>query len=267
MKGVKKILTICLTLAVAMTVLFPMNAEAATKPMLKQTKANIHVGDSLELGLKKSVKGAKITWSSTKKSIVTVDKKGTIKGVKKGKATIKCKVVVKKKTYNLECKVTVYDKVSASRILGVNNEYPEFFYMDLILEYANNVKQAFEINDLEYGFYRDDKFVKHEKGTTFTLRKFDDYTFFSDEKGWFGIQDATMELVNVNISETANGDYKGTAIQVHKSGLTPDNWNGETYWFMHGTDMNGAQFEAWVSFEFVYISQTDEYYIIVWDVA
>lgn len=47
-------------------------------------------------------------WSSNKKTVATVSKKGVVKAVKAGTANVKCKVVTKsKKQYTLTCKVTV----------------------------------------------------------------------------------------------------------------------------------------------------------------
>lgn len=47
-------------------------------------------------------------WSSNKKTVATVSKKGVVKAVKAGTVNVKCKVVTKsKKHYTLTCKVTV----------------------------------------------------------------------------------------------------------------------------------------------------------------
>lgn len=56
---------------------------------------------------------AKVIWKSSKKSVVSVSKKGRIKAKKKGKATIRCTITYgrkKKKKRILKCKVTVSAK-------------------------------------------------------------------------------------------------------------------------------------------------------------
>ena len=68
----------------------------------------LQVGSKKTLTVKKAGKNATLKWSSSKKSVATVSKKGVVKAVKAGTANVKCKVVTKsKKHYTLTCKVTV----------------------------------------------------------------------------------------------------------------------------------------------------------------
>ena len=76
-------------------------ALAAKKPKLNKKKATISVGKTVKLKLKGTTK--KVKWSSNKKKIATVNKKGLVKGKKAGTAKITAKCAGKKYT----CKVTV----------------------------------------------------------------------------------------------------------------------------------------------------------------
>ena len=80
----------------------PGAALAAKKPKLNKSKAVIRVGKKIKLRVK-NAGGKKVKWTSTKKKIASVTKKGVVKGKKAGKTVIKAKVG--KKT--LKCRVTV----------------------------------------------------------------------------------------------------------------------------------------------------------------
>lgn len=95
-------IVLCLTLSLGFS---SMQAEAA--PKLNKKKVTLTVGKTAKLKVKGTKK--KVKWSSSKKSVCTVNKSGTIKGIKKGTATIKAKVA--KKT--LKCKVTVKAKTAS----------------------------------------------------------------------------------------------------------------------------------------------------------
>ena len=87
----------------------PTTTYAATKaPTISAKKMTLQVGSKKTLTVKKAGKNATLKWSSSKKSVATVSKKGVVKAVKAGTANVKCKVVTKgKKHYTLTCKVTV----------------------------------------------------------------------------------------------------------------------------------------------------------------
>ena len=85
-----------------------LNTEAAKKPALSKSSLTVKVGASKTLTVKNAPKKATITWTTSKKSVAKVSKKGKVTGVKAGNATIKA--VVKKgkvKVATLKCKVTV----------------------------------------------------------------------------------------------------------------------------------------------------------------
>lgn len=109
MKNMKKVFAFVLALAMILTTYQPTTTYAATKaPMISAKKMTLQVGSKKTLTVKKAGKNATLKWSSNKKTVATVSKKGVVKAVKAGTANVKCKVVTKgKKHYTLTCKVTV----------------------------------------------------------------------------------------------------------------------------------------------------------------
>ncbi len=87
------------------------NSDAAAKrPKLSKKKLSILQGKTATLKIR-GAKGAKITWKLKKKKMATVKKSGKyalkIKGKKVGSTKLTVKVRTKKKTYRLNCKITV----------------------------------------------------------------------------------------------------------------------------------------------------------------
>ena len=109
MKNMKKVFGFVLALAMILTTYQPTTTYAATKaPTISAKKMTLQVGSKKTLTVKKAGKNATLKWSSSKKSVATVSKKGVVKAVKAGTANVKCKVVTRsKKHYTLTCKVTV----------------------------------------------------------------------------------------------------------------------------------------------------------------
>ena len=109
MKNMKKVFAFVLALAMILTTYQPTTTYAATKaPTISAKKMTLQVGSKKMLTVKKAGKNATLKWSSNKKTVATVSKKGVVKAVKAGTANVKCKVVTKsKKHYTLTCKVTV----------------------------------------------------------------------------------------------------------------------------------------------------------------
>lgn len=91
-------------------------ASAAKKPALSSKKVTLKVGQKKTLKVKNKIKGSTYKWKSSKVKVAKVTKKGVVKAVKAGTATITCKVKTKAtkkkkaKTYTLKCKVTVKSK-------------------------------------------------------------------------------------------------------------------------------------------------------------
>lgn len=90
----------------------------AKKAALKTKTITVKVGKTKKIVFKSKRKNAKYTFSSNKKKIASVSKKGVVKGVKKGKAVITVKEVFQKKKKTLgKVKVTVTKADSKKTIL------------------------------------------------------------------------------------------------------------------------------------------------------
>ena len=109
MKQMKKLLAFVLAFAMIITIYQPSAAYAGTqKTRLNAKTMTLQVGQKKTLKVKNAGKKAKLKWSSNKKSIATVSKKGVVKAVKAGNAVVTCKVTTKNgKTTKLTCKVAV----------------------------------------------------------------------------------------------------------------------------------------------------------------
>ena len=109
MKQMKKLLAFVLAFAMIITIYQPSAVYAAAKkPGLSAKTMTLQVGQKKTLKVKNAGKKAKLKWSSNKKSIATVSKKGVVKAVKAGNAVVTCKVTTKNgKTTKLTCKVAV----------------------------------------------------------------------------------------------------------------------------------------------------------------
>lgn len=105
----KRKIPIAILLAVLLILgnIYMNDTECDAKARLNKSSVKIQVGQSCQLKLKGSRK--KTVWSSAKKRIATVTKKGLVKGKGVGKTTIMAKVGKKK----LSCKVTVIQKESS----------------------------------------------------------------------------------------------------------------------------------------------------------
>ena len=98
-KLISAILTAVLFIGIAAA---PSTAGEAASIRLNKKSATVKVGKTVKLKVKGKYSG-KVKWSSSKKKVASVNAKGVVKGVKKGKAVITAKVGGKK----LKCKVTV----------------------------------------------------------------------------------------------------------------------------------------------------------------
>lgn len=108
MKFLKKILILMSFILVFFTFSSATNVQAAS---ISKTKVTLLNGQSVSLKVKG--KSGKIKWSSSKKSVATVNSKGLVKAKKKGTAKITAKIGKKKYT----CKVTVQSpKLSKTKL-------------------------------------------------------------------------------------------------------------------------------------------------------
>ena len=93
----------------------PQSASAAGKPKLNKAKLNMTVGSKYKLKVKNAPKGKTIKWSTSKKKVAAVSKKGIVTAKKAGSAKITAKVAGKK----LICNVTVRDKATTEKTTEV----------------------------------------------------------------------------------------------------------------------------------------------------
>lgn len=114
--SIKKALAMVMASALIVTSGQCPAASAAKKPALSSKKVTLKVGQKKTLKVKNKIKGSTYKWKSSKVKVAKVTKKGVVKAVKAGTATITCKVKTKAtkkkkaKTYTLKCKVTVKSK-------------------------------------------------------------------------------------------------------------------------------------------------------------
>ena len=109
-KSLKKASVLLTTfLLIVMCLAVDTTSVSAAKIKLNKTKLTLTQGKKYRLKIKGTKK--KVKWSSTKKSVATVNKKGVVTAKKKGTAYIKAKVG--KKTY--KCKVTVKSKKAPAK--------------------------------------------------------------------------------------------------------------------------------------------------------
>ena len=104
---------IAIVLTIAIMINCSVVTEAAGKPKLSSKKLTLHVGSTYTLTLSNATA---VSWKSSKKKVATVSSKGKITAKKKGTCTItctdkngnkyKCKVTVKKHTYNTVKKIS-----------------------------------------------------------------------------------------------------------------------------------------------------------------
>ncbi len=112
MRKMKKMTAGLLAVAMSVTLLAPVEADAAKKPSLSKKKLTLTLSGKKTATLKvKKASKAKITWKSSKKKVATVKKSGKyaakVTAKKAGKATITCTVKKNGKKTKLTCKVTV----------------------------------------------------------------------------------------------------------------------------------------------------------------
>ena len=117
MKKMKKGLSVALAFSMIVTGAMYQNemADAAKKATIKTKKITIRVGEKKKIQIKAKKAKAKYTFSSSKKKVASVNKKGMVTGKKKGTAKITVKEKSGKKVRSLG-KVTVV--VKAKKVVG-----------------------------------------------------------------------------------------------------------------------------------------------------
>ncbi len=130
MRKMKQMTAGLLAVALGVTLLAPVETEAAKKPALSKKKLTLTLKSgkkTAKLQVKKATK-AKITWKSSKKKVATVKKAGKyaakVTAKKAGKTTITCTVKKNGKTTKLTCKVTVKKAAANTEVSAAPSEVP-----------------------------------------------------------------------------------------------------------------------------------------------
>ena len=118
LKHVQKAWALTLSAAMAVTAMSvpQQTVTAKTAGLSVKKKVTVYVGVKKQLKVKNVGSNAKLTWKSSNKNVVRVNKKGVAIGVKPGKATIKCKVKLDGKTVKKNIKVTVKKPVKIKKM-------------------------------------------------------------------------------------------------------------------------------------------------------
>lgn len=121
MKQIRKGLAMLMPMVLAVSMM-SVDVEAAKKPTLSKTKVSVQVGKKVKITVKNAKRNAKVTWKTNKKKVAKITKKktkgkpyATIKGLKKGKATITAVYKAGKVSKKLKCKVTVKAKQTSAK--------------------------------------------------------------------------------------------------------------------------------------------------------
>lgn len=138
----KKLTAHIAVLGLCFTIISPASisdAKAKTPKLSKKT-VTITKGKTKTIKLSKVGKKAKVTWKTNKKKVIKLSKKKRtsckIKGLKKGTATLTCKIKIGKKTYTRKCKVKVENPKPVPSILAAYKDIVP--YMGAAVNYGNS---------------------------------------------------------------------------------------------------------------------------------
>ncbi len=211
MNKLKKALVMVLALAMVLTCAMVTPVQAAGK--LNKKSVSIYETETVSL----TVKGVKsVTWKTSDKKIATVDKKGLVKGVKKGTCTVTAKDTKTKAAYS--CKVTV----KAAKSLGIAAKDISVFTGGETISYpgeeikgATYVLDGKKLGKKDYSTWTDKDGERVVSYVTLTKKLTDGkHTFAIQKKGY----------------KTVTKSFKFTALKV--DGMFPD---GEEPWVSDGT--------------------------------
>ncbi len=123
---IRFVVSFALVVAVVATITFPyveVDAAAPKKVKITAPKKDVSVSGSLKLTVNFTPKNAmaKLTWTSSKKAVATVDANGNVKGRKAGSTTISVKTD-NGKSAKMKVKVTAVDKVAPGTVLWDQRE-------------------------------------------------------------------------------------------------------------------------------------------------
>lgn len=103
---IAKLMVLVITLSsVSMSV--PSVAEAASKPEISKNSKSVLIGNRYNLNIKNKIKGSTYKWKSSNEDVATVNNRGFVTGISKGKAVITCTIKTPKKDYRVKCDVTI----------------------------------------------------------------------------------------------------------------------------------------------------------------
>lgn len=211
MNKLKKAVVMVLALAMVLTCAMVTPVQAAGK--LNKKSVSIYETETVSL----TVKGVKsVTWKTSNKKIATVDKKGLVKGVKKGTCTVTAKDTKTKAAYS--CKVTV----KAAKLLGIAAKDISVFTGGETISYpgeeikgATYVLDGKKLGKKDYSTWTDKDGERVVSYVTLTKKLTDGkHTFAIQKKGY----------------KTVTKSFKFTALKV--DGMFPD---GEEPWVSDGT--------------------------------
>ena len=144
MKTCKKNIAIVLSFVLAAaSIAMPSTESKAAKMKLNKSSVTVAVGKKLSLKVKGTTK--KVSWTTSKKAIASVSKKGVVTGKKVGKATITAKVGAKK----FRCKVTVkksskVKNVSTTKLASKCSFTVKKYKKGVLLSVKNNNSQTID---------------------------------------------------------------------------------------------------------------------------
>lgn len=211
MNKLKKAVVMVLALAMVLTCAMVTPVQAAGK--LNKKSVSIYETETVSM----TVKGVKsVTWKTSDKKIATVDKKGLVKGVKKGTCTVTAKDTKTKAAYS--CKVTV----KAAKSLGIAAKDISVFTGGETISYpgeeikgATYVLDGKKLGKKDYSTWTDKDGERVVSYVTLTKKLTDGkHTFAIQKKGY----------------KTVTKSFKFTALKV--DGMFPD---GEEPWVSDGT--------------------------------
>lgn len=211
MNKLKKAVVMMLALAMVLTCAMVTPVQAAGK--LNKKSVSIYETETVSL----TVKGVKsVTWKTSDKKIATVDKKGLVKGVKKGSCTVTAMDTKTKAAYS--CKVTV----KAAKSLGIAAKDISVFTGGETISYpgeeikgATYVLDGKKLGKKDYSTWTDKDGERVVSYVTLTKKLTDGkHTFAIQKKGY----------------KTVTKSFKFTALKV--DGMFPD---GEEPWVSDGT--------------------------------
>ena len=208
MNKLKKALVMVLALAMVLTCAMVTPVQAAGK--LNKKSVSIYETETVSL----TVKGVKsVTWKTSDKKIATVDKKGLVKGVKKGTCTVTAKDTKTKAAYS--CKVTV----KAAKSLGIAAKDISVFTGGETISYpgeeikgATYVLDGKKLGKKNYSTWTDKDGERVVSYVTLTKKLTDGkHTFAIQKKGY----------------KTVTKSFKFTALKI--DGMFPEGEDGEPW--------------------------------------